>query len=101
MDQGCEVEIVLRFKCRRASCLRIEGEQQPSEHSKKWKAAVREKTRRPAQQSAAHATTHLRNAGSTFEYLIGQQRAQSMPHSAAKSSAHTPFNSQLRQLTNR
>jgi hypothetical protein len=34
----------------------------------------------------------LSQCGSTLEYLIGQQRQQSMPHCAAKSSANSNLN---------
>jgi len=54
----------------------------------KLKSPCEKKTRWPAQQTAAHATFVSLQRGSTLEYLIGQQRLQSMPHPAPKSRAN-------------
>jgi hypothetical protein len=61
----------------------------PVEHSEQIEWPLCEKkTRRPAQQTAPPTTFVSNDAGRTFEYLIGQQRQQSMPHPATKSSAN-------------
>jgi hypothetical protein len=54
----------------------------------KLKSAAREKKLAgPPQQTATHPT-FVQQRGSTLEYLIGQQRVQSIPHRAPKSSAN-------------
>jgi len=52
----------------------------------KLKAACGEKTHRPSTDCRTR-NHRFHKCGSTLEYLIGQQRQQSMPHRAAKSSA--------------
>src|SRR6185503_10271616 len=53
-------------------------------------AAVREKTRRPAQHTTAAPNFMISHTlrGRHLRYLIGQQRSQSSPHSVSKSSGN-------------
>jgi hypothetical protein len=59
------------------------------EHSENIEKPLCEKNS-PACSTECCASNHsIRNAASTFEYLIGQQRSQSMSHCVAKSRANS------------
>ena len=80
MDQGCKscTELIIAFydysnvnpDVRLSFVTKMKGKQQPTIEQCELdeKAAVREKTRRPSQQTAAHPTLRLLNARSNFEY---------------------------------
>jgi hypothetical protein len=62
------------------------------------KAAVREKKLAGLLNRLPRAQPSLQQRGSTLEYLIGQQRQQSMPHCAAKSRANSKLISEENAL---